>query len=163
MSDEAASNALTDEAIQRLFNEAFAIEDELESMKGAYMAACKEKREALKDIKGSAKDAGIPKKVFAAVLQRRAAEKKIERIDSALEEQDEISIYERTLNVLGPFADTPLGQAAVDEAKAQDNKVVAFKKGAKKKGGEDALDSLTTAEKNIAALTGADGITQLVD
>jgi hypothetical protein len=150
MSDEGSSvsNAITDEAIQGIFSEAFLVLEELDSMKGAYMAACKEKREALKDIKDQAKESGIPKKVFAAVLARRAAELKIERIDSGLEEADDVSIYERTLNVLGPFADTPLGQAAVDEAKAQDDAKVVPIRGRR-------------VAENVAALEGADGIQQL--
>ena len=139
--ESGASNAVNPKVIKGFFNLAKGKIEELESLKGSYMANCKEIREELKDIKGRAKDSGIPLKVFNAGLKRIALEVAIKKIPDGLSE-DNVGLYELTLDaVLGDYIDTPLGQAA---AQAETSAQTSTKKG-KFGPPKDALNSLVAA------------------
>ncbi len=163
--NEGASNAINPKVIQGYFRLARDKLGELESLKGTYMADCKVLREDLKDIKGRAKESGIPLKVFNAGLKRIALEAAIEKIPANLDE-DDADLYDMTLDaVLGDYVGTPLGQAAVaaeaannDSPKTMGQKRAAARSAAADSLTEDDADAKAAAS-NAAALT--NGISKL--
>jgi uncharacterized protein (UPF0335 family) len=61
------------------------IYDDLESLKGEYMARCKARRAEIKDIYSEAKDKGVPKRPLKGIVKARALQRKIDNIDSDFE------------------------------------------------------------------------------
>jgi uncharacterized protein (UPF0335 family) len=87
----------------------------LDSRKGEYMREARGIRDEINGIYGEAKDAGIPKKEFRAVIKARGLERKLDGIREDLE-GDEVETFDQIYNALGDLADTPLGKAALDKA-----------------------------------------------
>jgi hypothetical protein len=81
-----------------------------------YMAKCKTIRADQKLIVDDAKDAGIPKQSFKAVLRARALEAKAKKARDDLGDIDLQDKYDLIRHALGDLADTPLGQAATNGA-----------------------------------------------
>jgi hypothetical protein len=87
-------------------------DDELASLRGAYMSDCKGPRASIREIMGAARDSGENMKAFRLVLKgHRDARKQAKRVAEL--EQDDADAYEAMREKLGAFADTPLGEAAL--------------------------------------------------
>jgi hypothetical protein len=100
--------------------------DELLSLKGEHMQACKAPRARIKNVKAEAKQAGLNMAAFNTAVAAHLAERKIGEKIAALEADDRAD-YEAMREALGPFGNTPLGEAALNRAKPR---------------GEEALDTL---------------------
>jgi uncharacterized protein (UPF0335 family) len=77
--------------------------DELESMRGSYMADCKVVREDIKEILGEAKDAGIAVKALKGLIEYRKLERKQEKIADGFDDIDESATYDQLVEALGPL------------------------------------------------------------
>lgn len=91
-------------------------DDELESLRSEYMNSCKAPRQAIKEIKASAKEAGVNMKAFAEILTEHRETRAHEKRLAALE-PDDFASYEEMERVLGDFGSTPLGDSALQRAK----------------------------------------------
>lgn len=87
---------------------------DLRSQQGEYMRECRTIRADMKTIYDEAKAAGIPKKELKAVVKARDLERRAAGIREDLE-GDEQDTFDRIRLALGDLADTPLGQAALDQ------------------------------------------------
>jgi uncharacterized protein (UPF0335 family) len=76
--------------------------DDLDSKRGAYMAACKVVREDIKEIYGEAKDHGVPVKALKGLVEYRTLERKQAKIGDGLD-IDEGAAYEQLVDALGPL------------------------------------------------------------
>jgi uncharacterized protein (UPF0335 family) len=91
------------------------LKDEMASAKGSYMKTARECRDAINDVLTEAKDKGIPKKELKAVLKARDYTRKADAAREDLE-GDAQDTFDAIAHALGLFADTPLGQAAMQAA-----------------------------------------------
>lgn len=80
-----------------------------------YMTACKGIRGDIKVVLSEAKDEGIPAKVIRAAVKARTLERKAREARDALDMADQDTL-DNIRHALGDFADTDLGQAAIDKA-----------------------------------------------
>jgi hypothetical protein len=110
------SNFVEPEKIQGFVSEYEKCDARLLELRMDYMAKCKVVRGDQKLIADEAKDAGIPKKSFKAVLKSRELEKKAKRARDDLGDIDLQDKYDLIRHALGDLADTPLGQAATNGA-----------------------------------------------
>jgi len=106
-------------------------DDDLLSLKGAHMAACKAPRARIKNVMAEAKEAGLNMTAFREIVGAHRAQRKIEEKIAALE-ADDAADYQAMVDALGAFGDTPLGAAALKRAKPR---------------GEEALDGLDGSER----------------
>ena len=90
--------------------------DELANAKGEYMRAARGIRDDINTVYGEAKDAGIAKRAFKAVIRARGLEKKLDACRGDLEEADDIETFDQIRDALGDLGDTPLGRAVLDKA-----------------------------------------------
>lgn len=88
---------------------------DLDRMKGEYMAACKAKREDIKEIYKEAKDDDIPVRALKGLVKYRELERRQAELAETIPDE-EVSEFEMLVEALGDYADTPLGQAALDLA-----------------------------------------------
>lgn len=91
---------------------------ELESERGAYMAACKPLREDIKEIYGEAKEAGIPAKSLRQTIKYRELERKQKALAEGLD-IDEQATFEQLVAAFGGHVEDG-GQAAFDLAGTDD-------------------------------------------
>ena len=92
------------------------IDDELMTLKGEYMAACRGPRSRIKDVLALAREAEINMTAFRELLHKdRNDRKRQARLDAL--EADDREVYETLLDALGEFGETELGQAALKRAK----------------------------------------------
>lgn len=96
------------------------LEGALNKERSAYMLACKAIREDIKLVLDEAKDAGIPKKEFKAVIKTRNLQNKLEAIRDDLE-GDQQETYDQIRHALGDLADLPLGEASMAKSGAVDS------------------------------------------
>lgn len=94
-------------------------DDELEHLRGQYMAACKGPRAAIKDVMASAREAGINMKAFRALLTEHRDMRQHEKRVAALEADDQAS-YEEMAAALGEFGEFGLGAAALARTKPRE-------------------------------------------
>ena len=92
-----------------------ALNDDLESEKGEYMARAKSIREDIKNVLGDAKDAGFTKATIRGVVKARALDAKAKAAYEDLDIADR-DTFDSIRHSLGDYADLPLGKAAVDAA-----------------------------------------------
>lgn len=141
--------------------------EELEKMNGEYMSACKGVRSEIKAIYKDAKGNNLPIRALRQLVKYRELERKQAALADDLEEQD-ADDFETLVAALGGFADTPLGQAALDLAGDDGVQRPRFKQtegeGPAKKGwGKKAAPAATSAEEAAAlAEVERDGITTAV-
>jgi hypothetical protein len=107
-------------------------DDELASLQGSYMSQCKGPRATIREVKGSAREAGVNMKAFDVLLKGHRDERKHAKRVAALE-ADDVDAYQEMEAALGEFASTPLGSAALEGARP--------KRGGKRRK-EDSLDTL---------------------
>jgi uncharacterized protein (UPF0335 family) len=92
--------------------------DDLKSEKALYMSRCKPLHEAIKDvIEDAVKTKGFDKKALKVGVKQREYLKKMEKLENELDEVTQTALDRLQLH-LGTFADSPLGRAAMDAAKA---------------------------------------------
>jgi hypothetical protein len=91
-------------------------DDELASLRGGYMAQCKGPRATIREIRDSAREAGINMPAFSVLLKGHRDERKQAKRIAELE-GDDAGAYEEMQAALGEFASTPLGSAALEGAK----------------------------------------------
>jgi hypothetical protein len=87
------------------------------------MGALKQRRE---DIYERAESSGVPKKLLKARIKqwiedKRIAEAKARREAAVPEDADDRSLFEQLCEALGEFGETPLGAAAKEAAKSEDD------------------------------------------
>lgn len=103
-------------------------DDELDRLRGEYMAACKPSHESIREILKEARESGVNMRAFRIVLKgHRFERKQLAAIDEL--DGEEADAHAEMLEALGEFADTPLGAAAVAGTKPRRRR-------------EDSLDSL---------------------
>jgi hypothetical protein len=87
-------------------------DDELLELKSEYMNDCKGPRSSIKEIKDSAREAGINMRAFKENLKNHREERaRLKRV-AAMEAEDRDE-YEVLREQLGEFGSTPLGEAAL--------------------------------------------------
>lgn len=119
MAEHPHTNGFDAAELKGVLSEIAEVDDELATLKGEYMAACKGPRQRIKEILATAKESGINIVAFREVLAKHRDDRKQERRIADLE-ADDASAYELMLDALGEFADTPLGKAALGRAKGDD-------------------------------------------
>jgi hypothetical protein len=111
------TNGYDSEKLEGYLIEIDAADDALLELKRQYMERCKGPHSDIADTFEAAKEAGIPQTAFRAVIKNRRLQRKIVKNTEKLETDDRDS-YERICEVLGDFADLPLGKAAADRARS---------------------------------------------
>lgn len=96
-----------------------ALNDQLATMKGEYMKACRVVREEQKAEYDTANGRGIRKKLVRSIIKERELDRKKAALKADLED-DELSERDMLLAKLGDFADTDMGRAALAAAAARD-------------------------------------------
>jgi hypothetical protein len=122
------SNGFDGEQLDHFLRKIDEADAELASMRGSYMADCKGPRGRIKDIMNTAREAGVNLPAFRVLVEEHRTKRKQEAKRAALE-FDERDAYNTMVAALGPFGDTPLGEAALAKAKPSSR-------------GEQALDGL---------------------
>lgn len=112
MPDDATDNANISGYLQSIDD----ADDELASLRGSYMASCRAPRAKIKEVKDSAREAGVNMVAFGVALKGHRAERLQQRRVAELE-GDDASAYQEMEEALGAFADTPLGSAALEGAR----------------------------------------------
>lgn len=102
--------------MERLLKDIDAADDQLASLRGEYMVACKEPRGDIADTFKAAKDAGLPMRAFRTVVKNRRLDRKMAANVARLED-DDVSNYDAIVAGLGDFCDLPLGAAALRRAR----------------------------------------------
>lgn len=106
------SNGFDKVKLERAFEQIDQADDELASMKGSYMLQCRRPRAQIKDVKAQLRENGCNMRAFAVLLQKHRDERAQARRAEGLEPDDRAEL-EQMIEALGPFGDTPLGQAAI--------------------------------------------------
>jgi hypothetical protein len=92
---------------------------DLRAEKSLYANRCKPLHEAIRDtIEAAVKTKGFDKKALKVSVKQRELLRKMEELETELDEVTQTAL-DRLQSQLGTFADSPLGRAAMDEAKAQ--------------------------------------------
>ena len=113
------SNGYDAEKLNGYLAEIAEVDDELLTLKGEYMQACKGPRNKIKDILHTAKEDGINLVALREVLTRHRDDRRAERRIADLE-ADDADAFEQMLSALGELGDLPLGKAALDRARPKD-------------------------------------------
>jgi uncharacterized protein (UPF0335 family) len=117
--EQPAGNGFDREVLGDIVNR---IEDQLEELlklRSDYMLQCKGPRGRIKSIYAEAKEHGIPRKELRLVVEERESSRRLAARFAELE-ADEQAQVEMIREALGPFANTPLGQAAISRAERQE-------------------------------------------
>jgi uncharacterized protein (UPF0335 family) len=110
------TNFVEPEKINQFVSDYEGCQAELLKLRMDYMEKCKTVRGDMKVIVDEAKDAGIPKQSFRAVIKSRELERKAKKARDDLADIDLQDKYDLIRHALGDLADTPLGQAAIAPA-----------------------------------------------
>ena len=112
------SNGYNGAELRNFLGQISGFDDELASLKGDYMVRCRGPRSRIKDVMAQARESGVNMTAFRELLaDQRYARARMARID-ALEDDDAFA-FDRLLEALGEFGDTPLGAAALARARRQ--------------------------------------------
>jgi uncharacterized protein (UPF0335 family) len=91
---------------------------DLQSEKALYMSRCKPLHEAIRDtIDDAVKTKGFDKKALKVGVKQREYLRKMEKLENELDQVTQNAL-DRLQAHLGTFADSPLGRAAIDAARA---------------------------------------------
>jgi hypothetical protein len=101
-------------------------DDALDTLRADYMNDCKGPRGRIKVTMSEIREAGINIVAFREILSERRAERRHQKRLGALED-DDLHAYEDMERALGEFADTPLGEAALDRARPRGASVDEFR------------------------------------
>ena len=91
------------------------LHDDLATEKGESMSRCRIIHQDIDAVLAEAKNAGIPKKEFKAVIKKRTLLAKAEAIRADLEGEG-VDTFDQIEFALGKFAETELGAAALQAA-----------------------------------------------
>jgi hypothetical protein len=111
-----AGNGYDGEELQAFLQSIGTQHDELDKLKANHMAKCKGPRGKIKSTMKSVREAEINLNAFRVELKKFLADRKHQKRVEALE-PDDAEAHELIRAALGPYADTPLGQAAVKRGK----------------------------------------------
>ena len=95
-------------------------DDELDRLRSEYMNACKSPRSQIKEIKASAKEAGVNMRSFGLLLRSHRSDRRLNAAVAALEPDDQ-QAFDDMVEALGDFGSTGLGSAALARAKPKDD------------------------------------------
>ena len=110
------SNGYDGDQLGRFLDQIDRIDDELMTLKGEYMAACKGPRSRIKDVLAQVREADVNMTAFReALTDHRNERKRQARLDAL--EADDRDAYELIAEALGDYGETPLGEAALRRAK----------------------------------------------
>ncbi len=111
-------NGPTQEETEEVVHQIEGYMADLQSEKSLYMSRCKPIHEAIKDtIEDAVKTKGFDKKALKIGVKQREFIRKMEKLENELDEVTQTAL-DRLQAHLGTFADSPLGKAAMDQAKA---------------------------------------------
>ncbi|WP_420408656.1 hypothetical protein [Hoeflea sp.] len=102
------------------------LDAELLREKMAYMERARRIQENKKAVLDEAKEDGLSKKAVRAVVKVRELERKAEAAREDLED-DDAATFDDIREALGDFADSPLGQAAVERDETTNSVIDAVK------------------------------------
>lgn len=105
------SNSFDADAALAIVEEIEAEEKLMESSKMKHASYCRERRDAIKDIKKAAKEDGFPEDVINALLKTRKNNAENKKIQDGMS-NDYRPIFIPLAKAIGNFIDLPLGQAA---------------------------------------------------
>jgi len=77
--------------------------DELDSLRGSYMASCRGVRERIKTVYTEAKDAGVAPRPLKGLVKHRALLRKQEKIRVSFDDVDEAAVFAELVDKLGPL------------------------------------------------------------
>jgi len=77
--------------------------EQLESLRGSYMASCKAVREQIKSVYTEAKEAGVRPRPLKGVVKHRQLARKQEKIAASMDDVDDAAIYSELIETLGPL------------------------------------------------------------
>jgi hypothetical protein len=115
MPDETLTNGYDSDELKSYLDSIDAEDEKLLSLQSDYMNLCKGPRGRIRETIATAKEAGVNMVAFRMVLEKHRMAKRHQRHVEELEADDGNS-YQKMLDALGVFADTPLGVAALDKA-----------------------------------------------
>lgn len=132
-----------------------AMQQEIETAKGVYMAECKQRREDIREIFKEAKDGGVNVKALRGVIRHREMQRKLDAIPDGFDE-DEAAAFEQLVDALGPLGfaaakakgyakdddderDLRPRNLRTDQGRADEQQLAGVGRGQK----SDAVDSLT--------------------
>jgi uncharacterized protein (UPF0335 family) len=125
MTQREGSNGYDGDQLKGYLQEIEVADNDLLSLKSDYMLKCKGPRAQIREIMAAAKEAGCNmtalREIVADDRVRRRRERRIAELEA-----DDLADYEEMERALGDYGSTPLGEAALKRAKAN----------------EDALDNL---------------------
>lgn len=75
-------------------------------------------RQKIKQIKDDLVDSGIPARELGVLLRKVKLERKLANVDDQLDDEGK-EVFANLVEALGPFKDTPLGQAAVKRGESR--------------------------------------------
>lgn len=111
--------------VEQLLKQVDAADAELLSLKGSYMQDCKSPREAIAAVMEQAKDAGVPRAAFRALIKNRRLDRQMGNNVEKLED-DQRAEYDKLLTDLGDFVDLPLGRVAAERARPSSSQEAAL-------------------------------------
>jgi hypothetical protein len=129
MSGDERGNGYDGKQIERFLAQIDELDDELLSLRGQYMAACRGPRGRIKDVLAQVRESDINMVAFREMLHAHRDDRKRQARLADLEADDR-DAYDLLIDALGTFGETPLGQAALARAKPGED-------------GGEALDDLT--------------------
>lgn len=109
----------TNNIIEDLLKKISKQHDELDTLRGEYMAECKGPRGRIRDLMGTAKENDLDMPAFRELVREHLDERKKQRRLAELE-GDTRAALDDMIAALGPFADTELGAAAVRRVQDED-------------------------------------------
>jgi len=77
--------------------------EQLESLRGSYMASCKAVREQIKTVYTDAKDAGVRPRPLKGLVKHRQLSRKQDKITASMIDEDDVAIYQQLVEALGPL------------------------------------------------------------
>lgn len=162
-SASAGSNGFDPTIVQRFVKDIERHKETLLSYQGAYMKQCRDVRDLIKKSKELAKGEGIPLKQLNALLKERDLNRKIEKLRADFEDQEDLDTYDQLKEALGDFGDLPLGAAALDAKKGDDDADVRPRHLLEKEADRIARENAEKIEKGIkplrvVGLPGADAV-----
>jgi uncharacterized protein (UPF0335 family) len=130
------------------------LHDEIATERGIYMQKCRELREDVKSIVEEGKDQGIAPKALKGLVKFRALERRQQAIGDGLDIADQ-SDFETLCAALGDFADTELGQAAVESAKPKGRRTASVR-------ASTVAESATTVDPDAVAARTAEELAESI-
>lgn len=115
-------NGPTEEETKKVVAAIEGFMEDLRSEKALYMNRCKPLHEAIKDtIEEAVRTQGFDKKALKITVKQREFLRKMEQLENELDQVTQTAL-DRLQAQLGHFADSPLGRAAIDAARAPTRK-----------------------------------------